>query len=95
MIGIETIPQVLDYGIAGVLLAWIVYLVYQVKSLNKKIDSLDEKLDKKNIEHISDIKSHKDEFGALVQTTPEQIQKLFNELEARLKEYFNGKFSNK
>lgn len=95
MIGIESIPQILDYGIAGVLLAWIVYLVFQVKSLNKKIDLMDEKLDKKNIEHISDIKSHKDEFGALIQTTPEQIQKLFDVLEARLKEYFNRKFNYK
>lgn len=95
MIGIETIPQILDYGIAGVLLAWITYLIVQVKSLNKKIDLMDEKLDKKNIEHISDIKSHKDEFGALIQTTPDQVKKIIDVLEARLKEFLNGKFSNK
>lgn len=95
MLGIETIPQILEYGINGVLLAWIGYLIFEVKGLKKSIYDLNEKLDKKNIEHISDIKSHKDEFGTLIQTTPEQIQHRFDVLESRLKEFINGKFEQR
>lgn len=81
----EIIKWVLQGGATVVLLLWVWDLKKQVKDLSSRYDT-------KNTEHISDIKAHKDEFGAIIQTTPPAIQKMLDKQEQKIKEWINDKY---